>query len=200
MTLLMDYSLSVDQKHDSPMTLALHDVAQRLGVRLRLTDECSACKDGRSANLSLRRRTVRYSTASLPEHILHEMVHVALTPPKRMTGYPQEIALDSMPEDLFLLQYERCVARMLSREIYDRVVDWQGETETWFIGPPRERLCDTLGYERTDGWRSGFGFARALGILDHRNRPTWNRPHWTRRLGLLAQEAIAYARLSPGAP
>lgn len=181
------------------MTLEFHDVAQRLGVRLLLTDESTARDDdGRTAKLSLRRRAVWYSPASLPEQTLHEMMHVILTPTKRVTGYPQEIALDSMPEDLFVLQYERCVARLLSGEIYDRVCDWQSETETWFINGPRERLYDVWGFERTGGWRAGFAFARALGILDSNNRPTWRRPRWTRRLGLLAQEAISYARMSTG--
>ncbi len=178
------------------MTLELHDVAQRLGVSLWLTDESRACVNARSANLSLRHRAVWYSEHSSPEHVLHEMMHLACTPTKRFTGYPQEIALDHMPEDLLLLQYERCVARLMREEIHDRVCDWQAETSTWFLNGPGEFLYDIHGFERTGGWRAGFALARALGILDHNNRPTWRRPRWTRRLGLLAREAIAYARPS----
>jgi len=99
---------------------------------------------------------------------LHEIVHVIVQPPWWDTY--------DVPEDLFLLQFERALARtILGPRAFAAVIAWQEVTDSQFL---RDELEFVPNYERSIVWRRGFQLCRTLDLLDARNRPTFRGPRW----------------------
>jgi hypothetical protein len=180
----------------------VRDVARRFGIALREIPGPRFPKHvsqvGTGAGLSIVGRIVYYTTASsiYAETILHEVVHLVTVAPTRITGVPIQVGLDYTPEDLFLLQYERCVAKSMGRRMFENVCGMQQDTPTFLLDAPGVPLYEINNFEALPGWVDGFSMAMRLGLIDDRFKPTWQRPRWNRKDGRMVAEAIAFSHAS----
>lgn len=182
------------------MTITIHEVARRFGISLREVPKIPkhASNIGTGAALSIKNRVVYYTPGDsiYPEHILHEIVHLVVAAPKRITGQPMQVSIDCIPEDLFMLQYERCVARAMGRRMHQGICGLQQDAPTYFLDAPGVPLFEIYGFERFVQWHAGYAMAMRIGLIDRNKRPTWRRPRWNRADGLLVTEAIAFYQAS----
>lgn len=109
------------------------------------------------------------------ERVVHEMAHLICQPPW--------CDVDDVGEDWMLMQVERCISRALflpdDKRSHQAVVNWQEGTQSQFY----DTLLVDVGkghYANTTMWRDGMARGRAVGLLDSRNRPTWQMPDWRR--------------------
>lgn len=178
--------------------LTVADVATRYGIRLLEVEDIAWFKAGLrtfdpglignptdAAAGCLQRRVVvckRDEHHECPHVVLHEIMHLVLTPQKRWTGVSRGAALQELDEAFVLLQVEREVARLLGKDVYRRVVEWQRKTGTPILEgsmSDRSHMTDAV-------WLGGYALARRLGVLDDENRPTWRWPRWSRGAGRAA--------------
>lgn len=111
------------------------------------------------------------------EHYLHELVHCIVQAPWRSWS------ITKTPEELLLFQFERALAdATLEAWACEQVRDWQSETGIWIAGRYPGDLClgDLAGYAEEPFWSYGYALCRRLGLLDARNRPTFQWPDWDR--------------------
>lgn len=134
--------------------------------------------------IHLKKRIVFLPLYPETDKALHEMVHILVQAP----WYESPWRLDDFPEDIFLLQYERALARHILGPVAMRaLVTYQECTETHTYA---EELGIVPNYLRTAMWRRGLGFARELDLLDDRNRPTFRMPKWTKRIKRQMEAAL----------
>ncbi len=110
----------------------------------------------------------RYYHPEDPETIFHEAMHVITQPPFWH--------ITDVHEDFVLMQFERSLSRRVhTPEVHARLVQWQEDTVS---GITDEFLSRNALYRRSNYWRDGFAIARAVGLLDVCNEPTWCLADW----------------------
>lgn len=117
--------------------------------------------------------TPSYPAEASPEGYLHEVMHVVLHCP-----WGECWTIDDIPEDIFLLQFERAIAReyMISHHLR-RVIEWQGRTLAHMNC--FDELWSRRGYRYSLPWRNGIKIGQILGLLDGEGRPTLVWPRWS---------------------
>ncbi len=173
------------------------EVARRYGVKLQLVPQFDPrAKGGPTGQAALRfaPRAVCYSPLASRAAILHEVMHVVLTPTRRVTGRDMHRTIELLPEEFVLLQVERAVARAMDEITRQGVIAWQIETEVWLMSERLIELRRIPDYEQTPGWRGGLAVARSLGVLDDAGQPTWWWPRWTKPIVAAAEHAVCGRR------
>jgi hypothetical protein len=176
------------------------DLAARYGVKVRWVDAVPECYSGpMGQGCDPSRREVYFENHNAfaeIEHYLHELVHVIVQPPWPFWS------IRKCPEEFILFQFERALARATFEPwAFEQVINWQHETAVHISGRFVGDLClgDLKPYYYEPFWRAGFGYCRALGLLDKENRPTYEWPRWD-RLTPIATDLRRYFKTKAQSP
>ena len=111
------------------------------------------------------------------EGLLHEAMHLLTHPPYA--------SIEEVPEPWILFQVELAYAESLGPDVLLRVKVWQSEVIA---------ANDPESPKFKDYWRQGYRIARKVGLLDAKDRPTYQWPDWT---VLTLEERDSWQRVSP---
>lgn len=141
---------------------------------LRMNDPLHESPGAFRCGVQLKAQKLYYIHGEVPQYaLLHEALHMILGPHSMSRGYN---------EGYLLLPFERAVRETLALSDREARGFRRYQLDTG-IGPHIEghrddRMPASRYAHDHPFWAAGRARARALGLLDQRDRPTFQRPHW----------------------